>query len=1044
MLFGVLGPPTVWDEAGEPVVVGEAKARALLALLLAHEGRTVSAGRLLDALWGEDLPRHPANALQGKVSQLRRALGRDRVERRPPGYRLRLEPGETDADRFRTLLERARDGSGTARERADRLTEALALWRGPAYDGYAASYPLVRTAALGLEELRLTALEDRAEARLELGEHPVLCAELGELVARHPLRERLRGLQLRALYGAGRQSEALASYADLRNRLADELGLDPGPELAALHQRILTQDLEPGATVQDRPRAHLPAPLTGLVGREAAVAETAALLAGVRLVTLTGPGGVGKTALAVEAAARFAERYAADCPDGVWFVEPAGRHEGPGGTDSLAEVLAGALGVRDDGTTGAAERLAAALRGRRALLVLDNCEQAADAAARLVALLLRTAPGLRVLATSREPLGPAAETVRVVEPLPQDDAVRLFAARAAAAAPGFALDGHTRGAVEEICRRLDGLPLALELAATRVRALGVHELAGRLDDRFRLLGGGRRGVPERQQTLRAVIDWSWELLPAPERIVLRRLSVHADGCSTAAAEAVCAGEGVAREDVVELLARLVDRSLVVAVPDGPYGTRYRLLESVAAYAAERLREAEDPAAVRARHLRHYTALAEEARPGLRGPRQGEWLRRLDTDGANLRAALDTAADLGDGASAARLVAALSWYWLLRGRLNEARRRAEAALSLPGATDDVRALHGGFALLTGQRVPLVRPAEGAAEAEWFHAYALFHTGEPAAAEALAARALAGFEAAGDRWGTAAVLGLRSLTALLRGDAAAQRRDGERSAALFRDLGDRWGELQSVGALAQLAEIRGDYAEAGRLLTTALAHAEELDLGPERVFTRSRLGRVALLTGDHDRARELHERARRDAAEQGFKFGEVHAELGLALTLRRQGAPAAAEPLLRRIHDWYREVSEEGGNALVLAELGFIAELRGDVTSAYAHHHEALRAAHALGDPRGMALPLEGLAATTLLAGHPSRAAALLGAAAAARAAAGAPLPAAERGDVDRVTSGAREALGKDGYEAAYEAGWARGWHEVVREVLECPDTVGHTI
>ncbi|MEX2984778.1 BTAD domain-containing putative transcriptional regulator [Streptomyces sp. C36] len=1041
MRFGVLGPLTVWDEAGDPVTVREAKVRALLALLLAHEGRPVSADRLLDHLWGGTPPADPANALQVKVSQLRRTVGRDRVPRQPPGYRLPVAAEDTDAGLFRALASRAGAAAGP-RERARLLTEALGLWRGPAFADFA-DEEYVRPAALRLEELRLAALEDQAQARLELGEHDALAGELTALVARHPLRERLRALQLRALYAAGRQSEALASYDELRTLLAEELGLDPGPELAALHRAILTQAPELSPAPQAPPRTNLPAPLGELVGRQRAVADTVALLAsGSRMVTLTGPGGVGKTVLATEVAARLRDGEGGGGADGVWLVELAGRH---GDRDSLAEVVAGTLGIRDDGAPPgrpappATDRLAAALRDRGALLILDNCEQAVDAVADLADRLLRAAPGLRLLATSQEPLGLAAEVVRPVEPLSGDDAVRLFAARAAAAAPGFALDASTRDAVEVICRRLDGLPLALELAATRVRALGVRQLADRLDDRFRVLTGRRRGAPARQRTLRAVIDWSWELLTAPERIVLRRLAVHTDGCTLRAAEAVCAGPGVPPEDVLDLLARLVDRSLVV-MADGPLGPRYRLLESVAAYATERLREMADETAARERHVRYYTALAERARPGLQGPGQHDWLRRLDADGGNLRTALETAVRGGMREEALRLVAALSWYWLLRGRLGEARRWARAALSAgdtgpadgePGLEDvraEVRALHHGFALLTGRPAPLAAPAgpEPAdpgvrARTWWFQAYALFNTGNTRAGEELTGRALAGFQEIGDRWGVAAALGLRATHALIRGELSAVRSDGERSAALFRELGDSWGALQSVGPLATLAEISGDYAHAERLLHDALELAEGLHLATETSRLLSRLGRIALLTGDRDRSRELHERARSGAVEQGFGFGEIHAELGLALTARRSGDLATAEALLLRIRDWYTEVSSEPGNSLVLAELGFVAELRGDAEAARARHREALAIAVLGGDPREMALPLEGLAGAESLAGRPEHAALLLGAAAAARAGAGAPLPAGERGDVDRVTEAARAALGGRAFDTAFGRG-----------------------
>ncbi|MFE5689275.1 BTAD domain-containing putative transcriptional regulator [Streptomyces sp. NPDC056512] len=1045
MRFGVLGPLTVRDGDGNPVAVPEVKVRALLAALLVHEGRPVSADRLIDGLWGDDLPGNPANALQAKVSQLRKALGRDRVVRQAPGYRLRLDEtgDEVDADRFLSLVDRAGSATGP-RERAELLTEALELWRGPAYADFA-DEEFVRTAAQRLTEQRLAVREERAEALLESGDLTLLTGELADLVARHPLRERLRAVQLRALYRSGRQSEALASYAELRGRLADELGLDPSPELAALHEAILRQDpaLAPSPAASagaapptpERPRANLPAPLTALVGRERSLAGIGQLLATERLVTLTGPGGVGKTRLAVEAARRIQ-----DAPDGVWLVELAGER---GSVADLAQVVSATLGLRDDALSGPpgqgaasapVQRLATALRDRRTMLVLDNCEQVVDSVARLAETLLGRAPHLRILATTQEPLCVTGETVHLVEPLEPADAASLFTARAAAASPGFSTDEaapEIRAAVLEICRRLDGIPLALELAATRVRALGVRELAVRLEDRFRVLTSGRRGAPPRQQTLRAVIDWSWELLSVSERTVLRRLAVHRDGCTLDAAEEVCAGGGVRRDEVLDLVTRLVDRSLVVVVP-GPGGPRYRLLESVAAYAEERLHETDELAAVRHRHLRHYAELAERAEPRLRGGGQREWLGRLDAETANLRAALDEASrrasTSGATGDAVRLATDLSWWWLLRGRLSEARRALSAVLSVAPSAGELRVLSDAFGLMTGEQ-PSAAACPGVAitdpvrrgRAVWFSAYGLFRSGDLAASEEAVSRALAAFAAVDDRWGTAAALGLRSMHALIRGDLDALGRDGLRSATLFRELGDRWGELQTVEPLAALAEIKGEYAESARRHEEGLRMARELGLDAEVSARLSGLGRLALLDRDWDRAAELHEQARRSASEQGYKYGELHAEMGLALGARRSGDLDAAQAHLLRIRDAFGEVSSEAGDHLLQAELGFVAELRGDAAGAAAHHLLGLDVACAIGEPRAVALSLEGLAGAAALAGDGGRAAALLGAADAARRSAGAPLPPAERGDVDRITARATAALGDPAFAEAYGHG-----------------------
>ncbi|MFJ8843355.1 BTAD domain-containing putative transcriptional regulator [Streptomyces cyaneofuscatus] len=1092
MRFGVLGPLVVWDDEGREVRVPEAKVRALLADLLAHDGGPVSADRLIHDLWGDAPPGRPAGALQAKVSQLRRAIGRDRVVRQPPGYRLRFDDGddgghEVDAVRFRALVTRARPVQDP-RARATLLTEALELWRGPAYADFADA-PFVRAAAQRLAEQRLSVREEQAQARLEAGDHALLAGELADLVARHPLRERLVAVRMRALYATGRQSEALASYEDLRARLARELGVDPSPELAALHGAVLRQEpgLSAGAygygyeyghgasaqanttpttpatpamttaptTTAPPPHSNLPVSLTPLVGRRRALADLSQLRADTRLVTLTGPGGVGKTRLAVAAAT--AERDSAragELADGTWLVEFSGIRAGT--PADLAQVVAATLGIRDDaprslpGTGTAAptpslpHRLAAALRDRRTLLVLDNCEHVVDAAAELTDLLLRTAPGLRVLATGQEPLGLAGEAMFLVEPLQPDDAVRLFMERAAASTPGFprdpdAPDEPERRAVAEICRRLDGIPLALELAATRVRALGVRELAERLNDRFRILTFGQRGAPVRQQTLRAVIDWSWELLSAPERIVLRRLAAHTDGCDLAAAEAVCAGDGVAREEVLDLVTRLVDRSLVV-VTAGPTGPRYRLLESVAAYATERLHEMEDLTAVRDRHLLHYRALAEEAEPQLRGAGQRPWLARLDAEAGNLRTALDEAvrrAEAGEPEEAVRLATALAWWWLLRGRLTEARRSLGAVLAVMEEPPELALLQVAFALLTGDPAAAATAAHAPAPASeaipdpvrraralWLCAYGLFSAGDVTGSGELNARALTLSTTAEDRWGTAAALGLRATLALVGGDLAGLGRDGARSALVFRELGDRWGELQTVSPLAALAEIKGAYEEAERRQHEGLHMARELGLEAEVSARLSGLGRLALLARDFGRARDLHEQARRIAAEQGYKYGEIHSEMGLALGARRSGDLDGAEAHLLHIRDGYADVSSQAGDHLLLAELGFVAELRGDAQGAAGHHLAGLEIARALAEPRALALSLEGLAGAAALPGHAdaaTHAAALLGAAAAARHRAGAPLPPAERADVDRVTAAARAALGASGFAEAYERG-----------------------
>jgi predicted ATPase/DNA-binding SARP family transcriptional activator len=1064
--FGVLGPLAVWTADGEPVRIPELKVRALLADLLVHAGRPVGADRLIDDLWAARMPRDPQGALQTRVSQLRRALaaggGRDLVAFQPPGYVLQVGDEALDVTRFRRLTARAATAA-SPRERAGLLADALALWRGPALADFA-DEEFARSATARWEEERLEALESHAEARLALGEHGALAAELGELVSRHPLRERLRAAHLRALHRSGRQTEALAGFHDFRRLLADELGLAPGRELVALHEAILRHDPaeEPAPEVDALPRSNLPEPLTTVVGREDAVAAVRARLAGARLVTLTGPGGVGKTRLALEVAAGLR----APDGDGPWLVELAALDaRGDGIASSVATAVVTALALRDDPRSAAdpAARVADALRTRRTLLVLDNCEHLAAAVADLVEALLAAAPGLQVLATSREPLRVAGEALWPVPPLalPPPDAspaeqreagaVQLFAARAAAATPDFVLDDATAAAVARICRRLDGLPLALELAATRVRVFGVHELADRLDavgplahtDRLGLLGTGPRSAPARQRTLRAAIDWSWGLLDEPERRLLRRLAVQA-GDSRMEAVLALAGPDVGR-DAVDVLAGLVDRSLVAALPGGAgEPTRYRLLESVRSYGLDRLAEAGEVDTTRQRHLRYHLELAEQAAARLRGPEQARWLRGLESASADLRAALDTAATTGAAGAALRLVDALGWHWCLLGRWSEALRCCAIALAVPAeGRGDARARvavwQAGFAMLSGAGVDVLPAALAAADelteagvrtrARWFLAFAHRGRGELATTARLVDDVVEQAREVGERWCTAAALAVRATVARAGGALDAAARDAQRSDQLFQELGDRWGRLRATTTLAELAEISGDYEQAARLHREGLRMAEELRLHDEASMRLSGLGRIALLTGDLGEADARHERARQLAARGGHPVAEEFAEIGLALSARRAGRLDDAERHLRRWVDWLRTVDGEPGLALVLAELGFLAEQRGDPAAALRTHVDGLAAAQRVGDPRAIALALEGLAGAQA-GNRPEHAAELLGAAGALRAGVGAPLPPAERGDVDRIGDRLRAALGATAFETHLARGAQHDWNELV--------------
>jgi len=1086
----VLGTLQVRDGDGREARIGGHRLRALLILLALDAGRVVSAHSLIDRLWPDEQPADAANALQSLVSRLRAALRQSGLsdgllESSPTGYRLTIPPEMVDAVAFEA---RARAGgralaAGDPREAASLLREALAAWRGPALADVA-NEEFAAAPAARLEELRSTATLDRIEADLALGEASGLIGELRAMTAADPLAERPCALLMRALAATGRQADALAVYAQARDLLADRLGVDPSPRLEEVYLAILRQEVPlqppavpapPAATAAPPPypeRAVPPAqppaavsagqrPPTSFIGRDDDVRGVLKKLAEERLVTLTGPGGVGKTRLAAEAAARLGAP--------AWFAALAPVSD----PSQVPYAVLDALGLReraisrhaaDPGPGDPVDRLCGALAGREAVLVLDNCEQVVEAAALLAERMLADCPKVRILATSREPLRIGGETLWVVSPLaippvsPADapgipdtytyPAVRLFRDRAAAVLPSFALDHGNAAAIARICRALDGLPLAIELAAVWVRTLTPAQLAERLDDRFALLTGGSRTALPRHQTLRAVVDWSWDLLSEQERVLARRLAVFPSGATLTAAEQVCSdaalpgtNTGLTRAAVLPALSGLVGKSILLA-PDRPgdLGPRYRMLETVRAYALERLAGAGEDAQVKDALTAYYLNFTEEADPLLRGAGQVRWFRELMAEQDNAHAALRWAIARRDADTALRLVRALAYYWVQRGH-GEGDTLARDALALeppPLTTRRIAEARAVCALLAAGwswdiesiREPLTEAI--AALSPWSAEYEKFH---PIAAlvEPLLAqydgdrdRALFIFEryaGARDPW-------LRALGRLYRASygSTVGRLDGaeddcREALAVFRALGETWGTAITLTQLAEFVELRADHAASIAALEEAAAIGGELGSWGDMAYVEGKLAVIRARTGDLARARADLDRVERETAERGSSgdtdrwVAFMRAELAW-----RDGDLAAVtrccQAVLTSMADmraaWWQSL-----RAQIKTRLAMVALAQRDLQRCAELLGEALQSAAAWVEHSSSASVFDAVAAYALGRGHDGdaeRAASLLGAAHGLRGAFD-----ESSLDAPAARAAARAALGEPAFDAAYDQG-----------------------
>ena len=899
--FRVLGPVEAWADE-RPLALGGPRQVALLTFLLLNANRAVSADALLDAVWGEERD-GAAKRLQMGVMRLRRALepldrpDGARIRTVGGGYLLSLAPGELDAELFE---ERVRDGrrmleQGDATGAGELLNQALALWRGPpladvAFEEFA--QPEVGR----LEELRLVALEARIDADLELGRHAEVIGELEGLLAAEPTRERFAGQLMTALYRSGRQSDALEVYQRVRASLAEQLGLEPGPALKTLQSQILEQDVS--LARQAAPsvsRSNLPTPSSPLVGRNDEISRALGLLADreVRLLTLWGPGGSGKTRLALEVAAELVNRYR----DGVWVVPLAPI---PDRAVMVAE-LSRVLEVAPVAGESPEQALVRALAGREMLLVLDNFEHLLDASA-VVADVLATSPRVAVLSTSREPLRIRGEQRMEVPPLPPEDAAELFIARAKAVRPDLEVGEDDRAAIDRICERLDGLPLALELAAARVAVFRPRQLEARLAERL-ALPEGARDLPERQRTLRATIGWSYQLLDPSNRDLLARLSPFIGGIRINAAESLWGPEAL------EGLISLAEKSLLRRREDPDGEIRFWMLELVRAFALERAGADGIAHEVADEHARHFCALAEQAAPNLHGSDAVRWLDRLESENANLRAALDwlTGERVSD---ALQMAGSLVWFWEPRGYRIEARHRLDQVLAAAPADDPerCRALvavgrlaervgdleHAKPSLLKGLRIAQ-RQGEHrqAALALGALAWCEVRVGNDAGVTEYYEEAIATARAAGDDWVLAVVLNGYSSCPAVRSDPERAGPMVEEALSLFRRIGDAVGTAVTATTVAEIAIDAGDVDVADRLANEALEQARAAGVRPAIAYALLDRSIISLLRDECEGAdTDLRAAVRTNAPYDDLEMaGDVLLVAATIATMRREPIRAA---------------------------------------------------------------------------------------------------------------------------------------------------------
>ena len=1035
------------------------KEQWLLALLILHSHRPVERDWLAGTLWPESAESQAAYNLRRSLSNLRQALGTQAFRLlSPTTHSLQFDLSEATVDVL--AFDQA-----IAQGDPPSLENAVALHSSPLLEGCTEEWAVPERQAR--EQAYLNALETLAAHAMNKGDASEAVGLLRRVVSVEPLRESAQRALMEALSASGDQAAAILTYRDLRLLLRRELNAEPDPETSALFAKLR---MESGSQAQPAlpvlavvtssvtPR-HLPSPLTSLVGREQEIAEVRACLQAARLVTLTGTGGVGKTRLAIEVGQQIAAEYA----EGVRFVDLAPLTD----SELVVQVVASTLGLREEAGRPLQETLAGYLRSRHLLLILDSCEHLIQACAQLADRLLQNCPHLRILATSRQALGLIGEVSFRVPSLalppsnarrnaphqydsPEGEdgvqsfvmryeALRLFADRARQALPTFHIDARNVEAIGRICHQLDGIPLALELAAARVKAMPVEQIATRLDDRFRLMTGSNRTALPRQQTLHGLFDWSYNLLSEPEQALLRRLSVFAGGWTLEAAEQVTGyreqetgerQEGAAREsgakqaeesnfpgtcnpspvtshEVLDLLTSLVEKSLVIYDYQGE--ARYRLLETVGRYAGEKLTESGEETEMRKRHRDYFLHLAEEAEPNLQGPDQAEWLRRLEREHDNLRTALALeAADEESWERGMRLAGALWKFWETRGYLSEGRAHLKRVLSPPGEPG-----HAGVVPIarTGARAKALYGAAGLA----------YRQGDYDTARALFERSLTTRRKLGDMHGTANTLISLGVVALQQGDYIAARSLQAQSLSIQRELGDKQGIANALNNLGLVLYSLGDYA-------TAQAHYEEClaikrELGDRLGIANAldNLGNVAYEQGNYETARSLYDES------LDIEKALDHRR-GIATTLYHLGDLACSQEDYATAWDLHeeslairQELGDKQGIALSLQHMGTVALANGDYTTARENLIESLKLYRQIGHRLGCASALGAFARLLSAQEQPEWAVRLFGVAEALRESLAAPHSREERAREERSAARAREMLG----ETAFAVAWAEG-------------------